>query len=172
MKNKLSKFYPVGYGYKLETLFIVLLFTFFLGYAFLEFFDTFATAYYWIFDDYGGTYVLKKGAMMPDFYIMVLDSFDMFSFAPLFSIVLAVKHYYYHYQGSKSIYLMKRLPDKAQLYKRCFAVPVAMCFIAGVLIAFSVTVFYIWYIKVLPEECVSEDQLLKLFENWRYWLNA
>ena len=38
-------------------------------------------------------------------------------------VVLAAWHYSVHYRGTKSIYTMRRLPDRWELHRRCLTVP-------------------------------------------------
>lgn len=38
-------------------------------------------------------------------------------------LTLAVGHWAHHYQGSRSVYLMRRLPDRWDLPRRCLALP-------------------------------------------------
>ena len=42
------------------------------------------------------------------------------------TIPLACYHYAYHYLGSRSIYLMRRLPNGWELWRRCLTVPVLL----------------------------------------------
>lgn len=38
---------------------------------------------------------------------------------------LAITYFLTHYQGSRSIYLMRRLPDRWELWRRCLTLPLA-----------------------------------------------
>ena len=63
---------------------------------------------------------------------------------------LALYHWFYHYQGSKSIYLMRRLPRRSELPVRCLAVPVAGALGAGALAAILLGVYWMVYRLCTP----------------------
>ena len=58
-------------------------------------------------------------------------------------LAMALVHILSHYQESRSIYLMRRLPDRWELWRRCLALPLAGLAIALVL-ALGLSVLYFW----------------------------
>lgn len=88
--------------------------------------------------------------MLP-FWDIAKDSYYGFLIIALGLIWLAWYHYRYHYQKSKSIYLMKRLPAKNELRKRCLALPVAGAIVAAVTALLLTAIYYISYITMTPE---------------------
>lgn len=50
-------------------------------------------------------------------------------------LVLAVWHYLSFYQGARSDYLMRRLPNRCELHMRCLAVPVTGLVLTAILAA-------------------------------------
>lgn len=65
-----------------------------------------------------------------------------------------VGHYVYHYQLSKSIYVMKRLPDKTEFYRRCFALPFMGLGITLLAAALFYGICRYVYYYVTPLECM------------------
>lgn len=90
-----------------------------------------------------------------------------FVFLVFYMTGMAVFHYTYHRQGSKSIYLMKRLPDKWELHRRCLALPllgIAAAIITGVIVFF---IYLAVYLLVTPDQCIMDGYLQGL---WRITL--
>lgn len=65
----------------------------------------------------------------------------------LWCILLGFYHYFYHFQGSKSIYLMRRLPQKGEFTKRIIALPIALfCLTFLLIIVYMLLYFQIFLI--------------------------
>lgn len=114
-------------------------------------------------DLYGNVKRLKPGAVMPDFRDILGASLYGFFVLALAMAGLAFYYYIYHYQGSRSIYLMKRLPDKNELHKRCLTVPITVAALALVTAFIVILLYYCLYLYVTPEECLSPHQWQKLW---------
>lgn len=57
--------------------------------------------------------------------------------------LLAGAHYFYHFHDGRSIYLMRRLPDRGELWRRCLTLPLTG--LAAVLIlTLGLSVLYFW----------------------------
>lgn len=108
-----------------------------------------------LFEVRGGRKILLEGAKMPNFEFLTKDLFEVFGVVLIFCGLAIVYHYYYHYQGSKMMYLMRRLPNKWEVHIRCFALPV----IAGVIsVAYMLALrllFYAIYYWCTPVQCLS-----------------
>lgn len=88
---------------------------------------------------------------MPSFAEMMDSRYYLFLVAALIMAVLAVQNYRYHLQGSKSIYLMRRLPDQKDFARRCLTLP-AMGILAIIFSAAILTgLCYCSYIINTPE---------------------
>ncbi len=81
-----------------------------------------------------------------------LPYFGMWCFLALMAIQLW-RHYQYHTRDAMPIYLMRRLPDRWELTRRCWTVPVLAC-IAEILMFAVLTVlcFLIWWFAT-PVPC-------------------
>lgn len=113
--------------------------------------------------------VLRKGAIMPDFVELFGHYWIGFLIVSLCMVALLIHHYAYHYQDSKSIYLMRRLPNRWELLKRCAALPlfsVAVSFLMGFLLLF---IYFGIYLLVTPEACLAPDQWHKI---WHIYLGV
>ena len=86
-----------------------------------------------------------------------------FAVVAIAMIGIAVYHYIYHHQGSKSIYLMKRLPDQMALHRRCLSLPLlGMAIAIGVgLLMFGI--YAAVYFLVTPEEALVAGQLSNIW---------
>lgn len=88
--------------------------------------------------------MLQAGAAeryMPDFDELLVGNFGGFTTMALCMLPLALYHYLCHYRGSRSIYLMRRLPDRWELHCRCLALP-ALGLALSVLIPAVLVVIY------------------------------
>ena len=99
--------------------------------------------------------VLIDGAKMPYFKELIDGTLDMFVFTILLMVVLIGYHYFYHYQGSKSIYLMKRLPDKWELHKRCLTIPVLAILTTLIVMGIFCLAYYGIYLYCTPQQCLQ-----------------
>jgi len=101
--------------------------------------------------------VVRDGAMMQDFWNLVhedMDSLDGFLVFYLVMIGLMVYHYLYYYQGSKSIYLMRRLPDRWEMHRRNVTLPL-VAIVLGVLTEIVVLLLYYGiYMACTPAQCL------------------
>lgn len=77
-------------------------------------------------------------AYMPTFIEMMSRNWFLFILFALLMLVLAAYNYRYHFQGSRSIYLMKRLPDNKDLARRCLTIPL-LGILACILVAALLT---------------------------------
>lgn len=127
------------------------------------FFVRYSRAYSELFRSVGGERFLIAGAEMPDFVSLLQFYWAGFAVLALCMAGLAAYHYAYHRQGSMSIYLMRRLPDRSELHRRCLALPltaIALCAAAAILLLF---VFYGAYMAFTPGECLTPHQWQKIW---------
>lgn len=102
--------------------------------------------------------VLREGAVITSFYDLVHDGLDSFDGFLMFYIVMLgvmVYHYIYYYQGSKSIYLMRRLQDKWEMHRRNITLPFAMIML-GIATHMALWMLYLGiYLTCTPPECLA-----------------
>ncbi len=98
--------------------------------------------------------VLWPGAEMEPFLELLDKSLVGYLILAICMFGMVAAHYGYYRQGSKSIYLMRRLPDGKLLRRTCWTLPmvgVALCLAAA---AVSLLLFYTVYITCTPPECL------------------
>ena len=81
------------------------------------------------------------------------------SFVPMAAVVpvilaVAVYLYLYHFRTSRSIYTMKRLPNRWELPRRCLTLPVGALLTAAVLTAALTGVYYLIWRFGTPAACL------------------
>lgn len=103
---------------------------------------------------YGNFKTLIEGAVMPSFTELLKDTMDGFSVFLVVMIIMVFLHYMTYYKDSKSIYLMKRLPDKWELYRRCAVVPLVSVVIGVVTGAAILLIYYGVYLYFTPAQCL------------------
>lgn len=107
-----------------------------------------------LFEIRAGRKILIETAKMPNFEFLTKDLFEVFGIVLLFCALVVVYHYYYHYQGSKMMYLMRRLPNKWEVHIRCFALPVLASVISIAYMLILRLLFYAIYYWCTPIECL------------------
>ncbi len=111
----------------------------------------------------GTAKVLNTSAVMPNFVQVLGGSLDTFLVLALSMAAVAIYHYSYHYQGSKSIYLMRRLPDRWELPRRCLTLPlmgVLACLCVALLL---LLIYYAVYMAFTPRACLAPYQWQKIW---------
>ncbi len=110
-------------------------------------------------------------AVMRPFYEVMGNG--LFFFPIFIAIMLAaiIMHYAHHHIGSKSIYLMRRLPQKWELHRRCLSFPLISATVAAFVAVVLFFICYGIYMAVSPEHLRADSQLRLLIENWNimYW---
>ena len=107
---------------------------------------------------------IYEGAIMQDF-ASLLGKWHMFVvIVTIMMVAFAVDNYMSHSSGgSKSIYLMKRLPNRWELWRRCLTVPF-LTVIAAILFWFlMIVLYYFYYVWKTPEACLAPDQWAKIW---------
>lgn len=123
-----------------------------------NFFNRYAEARALLFHIQGTKRVLIEGAVMTSFSVVLGDSLNSFGFLCVLLLSVVIWHYLCYRQGSKSIYLMKRLPSRWEIHKRAWTLPL-LAVAATVAAAFVSMLFYYWiYMVATPEQCIALGQ--------------
>ena len=92
---------------------------------------------------------------MPHFWFFLDRAYLGFLLLALCMPAVALFHYLYHYQGSRSIYLMRPLPDRWELLRRCIALPLCGA-LAALLTGLLITLLWAGiYLLATPRELLS-----------------
>lgn len=123
----------------------------------LRFFLAYVDKYTHVYDlleDFPGP---EKFAIMPTFRELFSWSFLGFWVFLLAMAALAVFHVAYHYQGgSRPVYLMRRLPDRWEYWRRCLALPAAGALCALVVMAILLGIYLAVYLNCTPAQCLPD----------------
>lgn len=112
------------------------------------------SAYDSLFERVGGDRVLRPDAMMLPFDSLLGQSLSLFYIVALCSLFAVVFHHLSYYTGSKSIYLMRRLPQRWELIQRDFTLPLIGALIS-LLAAFLLKLLFLAaYYIVTPAQCL------------------
>lgn len=111
-----------------------------------------------------GKRVLWEGAVMPDFAEILGDALSGFALLALVCLGAAAWHYLFHYQGSKSVYTMRRLPRRWELHRRCLTLPAVGLALCAALALAVLLLYYAVYLTATPAQCLTPGQWQKL---WR-----
>lgn len=111
-----------------------------------------------------GRRVLHEGAMMPDLIQLAAPFLRLYVIIIIAMAFVALRFYLAHFQQSRSIYTMRRLPDGCELWRRVLSLPAATAAIAMALCAILLPLYYLAYIKLTPPQCIPPDQLARLAE--------
>ena len=111
-------------------------------------------------------YILNESATMTDFDQIMGGYLIGFVILSVIMLSLIIFRYSYYRQGSRSIYLMKRLPRKSEIHKRSIPLPV-LASLSCLVYAFILRLLYfILYVIITPNQCLPTgvwEQLWRIF---------
>jgi len=107
-----------------------------------------------LFEYHNGMYRLIEGAQICPFEELMAYKFWPFYFVMICTLLVIVYHYIYHYQGSHMMYLMRRLPDKWELHRRCITLPLTGVVITILSMCMLWMIYYGIYIFCTPHQCL------------------
>ncbi|MGN1415155.1 MAG: hypothetical protein ACI4WY_13005 [Anaerovoracaceae bacterium] len=117
----------------------------------------------------GGQHILRPDAVMPDFTEMTAH---MFLFHIILFLILLGRiagNYASFYRGSKSIYLMKRLPDPMERHRRCLTLPLAGIAVIVLTAITALLISFMVYLLFTPAACMTPGQWQKLWSVILCW---
>ena len=97
---------------------------------------------------------LIEGAVIKDFVSLAQPVFLSFYIVAIVTFLTAIFFYFYHYDGSNMMYLMKRLPDKRELYRRVLTLPIAGVVVLMLWMIILKALYYAIYIMCTPIQCL------------------
>lgn len=107
-------------------------------------------------------WVLREDAMIPNFGLYLMPTVYITAAAAGLSLLLAAVLYSAYYQGSRSIYLMRRLPDGGRLLRRqVWSVPLLAAALALALGAVMVLLTWLVWRFATPRECLPTPENLQ-----------
>lgn len=82
------------------------------------------------------------------------NTFFLFGLTGAVIVGILIYHYASYYQGSKSVYLMRRLADKKEWHVRAFALPLLEALVTVVFVGTLWAVFYMFYYLNTPADWI------------------
>lgn len=132
---------------------LVLMLVFSLNF-FWDYYDAYDALFHWVKEEK----VLLTGVVMQNFSEILGDNLRGFYLYCIVIAVMVLQHYWYYYQGSKSIYVMKRLKNPMEIHRRAWVIPL-LGIVVTLLIAFVVMMLYFeFYMIVTPKQCIAPGQ--------------
>ncbi len=121
------------------------------------FFGRYKDAYDHLFYYVGKERYLADGAQMAPFGELLGTSLAGFVVLALVMLCFVLYHYAYFRQGSRSVYLMKRLPQRGEYLRRIWTVPVLLALAALLLGVLFGGIYLLYYLHRTPQECLPEQ---------------
>ncbi len=146
--------YPPGYEYKKERNSAVLL----LAIGVVLSFQFFGNLYHVVralnaYRDYGMSRALGEGALeLPSFGRLVTGHWGLYVPCFLFLTAMMIYHYFYYSHETRSIYLMRRLPERGVLIRSCVQGPLLGMGLGAAFLGGLYLLYYIIYLLAIPWE--------------------
>ena len=164
MKNFLERNLPPGYSYKAELSTVIIAFSLVTFSSLMRFSNIFSQQRQMLFFRVGRELVLDESAIMPDFiYILGNNLLNHLLFGILTFIIASAIHYAYYHAGSKSIYLMRRLPNSFERHRRSLLIPAlfALTFLLTAVMLFFI--YFAIYMIFTPEGALVPGQWQRIW---------
>jgi len=111
----------------------------------------------------GGRRVLDTTKVMEDFSEIVCVGLYGFGILAILTLTIIITNYVSYYQGSRSIYTMRRLPNPLERHWRCIALPILAIFAYAVLVFLLIALYYGIYCLATPDVCQPPQQWQKFW---------
>lgn len=90
-------------------------------------------------------------------FLLCYPVFFLFLLVFAAALVTIGRNYARFWQGSKSIYLMRRLPDRWELHRQCLTLPL-LSILAGLLLVGLLLPLFFWvYTAAIPDQCLPRN---------------
>lgn len=119
--------------------------------------------YQW--DIAAGRRTLIADAVMPPFYEIFGHAWLGYFILLLCMLGWGIYHAAYYRQGTKSIYLMRRLPDPLSYYRYTWASTLCAVLLCLLLAAGCLLLFFGIYHLAVPEQCLADGQWHLLWDH-------
>ena len=149
MRERMEKWSPPGWDNGTERKIFWIFLTVCILYSF-QFFGRYWSAYEALFFYEKGERLLRPYAEMPPLRSLLDGCFLAFWGMFLWSLGSAALRYAYFYEESKSIYFVRRLPDRTYLWKSCLTVPTLGLIFSLLVMGCLALVYFGVYLGVTP----------------------
>lgn len=162
--RELSYYAPVGMELKQEKTVFIIGMILSSVFSFLFFGIVFSDCLEKLYWKNGAQRAVIPGAMMTNFAEIFGEALLGFKAVAALMMAAAVMHYLYHFQESKSIYTMRRLPSVWELHRRCLTLPICGIIISQAAAFVILLICYGFYVGLTPRECMMPGQWQKIWE--------
>lgn len=159
-----EKLVPVGTDYKKEMKGIAIGLAISAVYS-LSFIFKFSFSLDELYDVISGKAILISGRYIAGFSDIMEGRFDLFKILFYLLIILGVMHYFGHFSGSKSIYLMRRIPQRWELLVRCAAFPAMGIIVCKLSELILTLLFFAIYMIFTPKGHIPPGQVGELISS-------
>lgn len=152
--GRLEKLYPPGYTYSWElavTAGLTLIAVCFSLHFLVRLDRAVADLYYY---DITAARRLRPGVTMEPFHRLARGSWQVFLLPALSQAATAVSHYCYYYRNTRSIYLMRRLPQRGLVLRSCLAAPLLCLGLLALVMAGLWLCYLGCYFLAAPAQCL------------------
>ncbi len=127
---------------------------------FIQFISTWNVAHNNLYEWTASGRVMRAGAMLPSFLVLIWNTHRWFLAVVAYLVFELIENYVCYYRGSKSIYVMKRLPSRMEIHKRAWSLPVIGLIGVGIMIALTMLLCLLIYLLCSPARCLPEHWLI------------
>lgn len=149
----MSKYAPLGINLAKEVMFFICGMTAAIFYSLLYILE-YLSARNELYEIVNEKKVLMENAQIVSFEALLGNHLLGFVIVMLVMVGICIYHYAYHYMDSKIIYLMKRLPSKWEMHKRCIILPIAGILVAAAVMLVLWGLYYGIYLLFTPQQCL------------------
>ena len=153
MKIDWKKFDPPGMDGTKEQGFYMLGIIASLTYS-LGYFGLYWDAYRRLFQKVGNVKVIRPERAMEPFWDLVGKHLIGYLIVALCLFVAVWMRYAYYRQGSRSDYLMRRLPDAQMYHRTCWVRPLVRMGLCGLAALVTLLVYFLVYVGMTPDVCL------------------
>lgn len=153
MKIDWKKFDPPGMDGTKEQGFYMLGIIASLTYS-LGYFGLYWDAYRRLFQKVGNVKVIRPERAMEPFWDLVGKHLIGYLIVALCLFVAVWMRYAYYRQGSRSDYLMRRLPDAQMYHRTCWVRPLVRMGLCGLVALVTLLVYFLVYVGMTPDVCL------------------
>lgn len=152
--GEMEKHYPPGYEYRWElaiTAGLTLIAVCFSMCFFIRLDRAVTDLYYY---DVSAVRCLRPDAVIDPFHRIAGGSWQAFWLPALSQAAIAVYHYCYYYRDTRSIYLMRRLPERGLVIRSCLAAPLLCLGTLALVIGVLWLLYLGCYFLAVPAQCL------------------
>ena len=136
-------------------------------FSIFDFLGRYVLQYNNLYVNISGETVLKTYVKMPSFRSLISYSFYGYIILAFCCVCLIVFNYSQFFIGSKSIYLMKRLPKRNEIHIRACTLPILAILVIVISVFLIKMIYFAIYMIFTPKICIASGQWQNL---WRiFW---